>query len=63
MKRDLMGITKSIDPDQPVQPAQGDHGRNFSLLTDFSFLPTELDIFDIQQHYIRILFIFQRLIC
>ena len=25
--------------------------------------PTELDIFDIRQHYIRILFIFQRLIC
>ena len=26
------------------------------------FLPTELDIFDIRQHYIRLLFIFQRLI-
>ena len=27
------------------------------------FLPTELNIFDIRQHYVRILFIFQRLIC
>ena len=27
-----------------------------------SFLPTELDIFDIRQHYVRIVFIFQRLI-
>ena len=27
-----------------------------------SFLPTELNIFDIRQHYVRILFIFQRLI-
>ena len=27
-----------------------------------SFLPTELDIFDIRQHYARIIFIFQRLI-
>ena len=26
------------------------------------FVPTELDIFDIQQHYVRILFIFQHLI-
>ena len=28
-----------------------------------SFLPTELDIFDTLQHYIRILFIFQHLTC
>ena len=28
-----------------------------------SFLSTELDIFDIRQHYVRIPFIFQRLIC
>ena len=28
-----------------------------------SILPTELDIFDKRQHYVRILFIFQRLIC
>ena len=27
------------------------------------FFPTELDIFDIRQHHVRILFIFQRLIC
>ena len=31
-KRDLMEITKNIDPDQP---AQADHSRNFSLLADF----------------------------
>ena len=31
-KRDLMGIAKSIDGGQP---AQADHGRNFSLLADF----------------------------
>ena len=29
----------------------------------FSFLPTELDIIDIRQHYVRILFIFQCFIC
>ena len=28
-----------------------------------SFLPTELDIFDIRQHYVSILFIFQCIIC
>ena len=30
-----MGIAKSIDPGQPAQSAQADHGRNFSLLADF----------------------------
>ena len=34
-----------------------------ALARKLSFLPKELDIFDIRQHYIRILFIFQRLIC
>ena len=33
-----------------------------SLARKLSFLPTQLNIFDIRQHYIRILFIFQRLI-
>ena len=33
------------------------------LARKLSFLSTELDIFDIRQHYVRILFIFQRLIC
>ena len=32
------------------------------LVRKLSFLPTDLDIFDIRQHYICILFIFQRLI-
>ena len=32
---DLMGIAKSIDPGQPAQPAQADHGRNFLLLANF----------------------------
>ena len=26
---------ESIDPDQPAQSAQADHGRNFSLFADF----------------------------
>ena len=34
-KRGLEGIAKSIDPGQPAQSAQADHGRNFSLLADF----------------------------
>ena len=34
-----------------------------ALARKLSFLSTELDIFDIRQHYVRILFIFQRLIC
>ena len=34
-----------------------------ALARKLSFLPTEFDIFDIRQHYVRILFIFQRLIC
>ena len=34
-----------------------------ALARKLSFLPTELDIFDIRQHYVRILFIFQHLIC
>ena len=34
-----------------------------ALARKLSFFPTELDIFDIQQHFVRILFIFQRLIC
>ena len=29
-----MGIVKSIDPGQPVQSTQTDHGQNFSLLAD-----------------------------
>ena len=29
-----------------------------ALARKLSFLPTELDIFDIRQHYVRILFIF-----
>ena len=33
------------------------------LARNLSFLQTELDIFDIRQHYARILFIFQSLIC
>ena len=33
-----------------------------ALVRKLSFLPTELDIFDIRQHYVRILFIFQRII-
>ena len=34
-----------------------------ALARKLSFLPTELDIFDIRQHFIRIVFIFHRLIC
>ena len=34
-----------------------------ALARKLSFLPTESDIFDIRQHYVRILFIFQHLIC
>ena len=34
-----------------------------ALARKLSFLPTELDIFNIRQHYVLILFIFQRLIC
>ena len=29
-----------------------------ALARKLSFLPTELDIFDIRQHYVRIIFIF-----
>ena len=35
MKKDLIGIAKSIDRGQPAQSRQADHGRNFSLLADF----------------------------
>ena len=28
-------IAKSIEPGQPAQSAQADHGRNVSLLADF----------------------------
>ena len=34
-----------------------------ALARKLSFLSTSLDIFDIRQHYVRILFIFQCLIC
>ena len=34
-----------------------------ALARKLSFLPTELHIFDKRQHYVRILFIFQHLIC
>ena len=37
--------------------------ENQKYLTRLSFLPAELDIFDIRQHNVRILFICQRLIC
>ena len=30
-----MGIEKSIDPGQPAQSVQADHGRNFMKLADF----------------------------
>ena len=46
------------------QKVSNEVGRidNFlALARKLSFLPTELDIFDIQQHYVRILFIFQHL--
>ena len=36
-KRDLMGIAKSIEPGQPAQSAQADHGLNLSPLADFLF--------------------------
>ena len=37
---------------------------NFQALArKLSFLPTELDIFDIRRHYVCILFISQRLLC
>ena len=37
---------------------------NFQALArKLSFLPIELDIFDIRPHYVRILFIFQHLTC
>ena len=37
---------------------------NFQTLArKLSFLPTSLDIFDIRQHYIRLLFIFHNLTC
>ena len=42
------------------------YGRidNFrALARKLTILLTELDVFDIRQHYIRILFIFQCLIC
>ena len=42
---------------------RGWENDNFrALARKLSFLPTELDIFNIRQHYVRILFIFQRLI-
>ena len=34
-----------------------------ALVRKLSFLTTELDFFDIQQYYVRFLFIFQRLLC
>ena len=34
-----------------------------ALARKLSFLPTELDIYDIQHQYIHTLYIFQRLIC
>ena len=34
-----------------------------ALARKLSFLPTQLDILEIRQHYKRILFIFQCLIC
>ena len=34
-KGDLMVIVKNINPGQPAQFAQADHGENFSLLVDF----------------------------
>ena len=34
-----------------------------ALARKLSFLPIELDIFETRQHYVSILFIFQRLIC
>ena len=34
-QKDLMETAKSIDHDRPAQSAQSDHGRNFSLLTDY----------------------------
>ena len=36
VKKDRNGIAKSIDPGQPAQFAQVDHGQNFSPLADFS---------------------------
>ena len=38
VKRDFMGIVKSVDPGQPVQSAQANHGRNFLLLADFLYI-------------------------
>ena len=35
MKRDLMGIAKSVDSAQPAQSTQADQGQHFWLLADF----------------------------
>ena len=48
VKRDLMGIAQSINPGQPAQSAQSDHGRNFWLLADF--LCTMYFIINIHAH-------------
>ena len=50
----------------PISKISNQVGRidNFQALAQkLSFLPTKLDIFDIQQHYVYIQFIFQRLSC
>ena len=37
-KRNLIGIAKNIDPGQPAQSAQADHGRKFSIFADFLYI-------------------------
>ena len=38
LKRDLMGIAKSIDPGQPVQSMQADQSRNFRYWQIFLYI-------------------------
>ena len=62
---DCLSISENIENTYIVLPYNNEVGRidNFrALARKLSFFPTELDIFDIRQHYIRILFIVQRLI-
>ena len=42
-----MGIAKIIDPGQP---AQADHGRNFSLLADFLCIKVPLAVENCRLH-------------
>ena len=57
-----MTCKTTVAVNQKISNKVGTTDNFRALMRKLSFLPTGLNIFDIRQHYVRILYIFQGLI-